>query len=61
MIVLFGIVSGILAVFNFSICTLPIFKYKIFTFLLAFYSAQLVSGIFEVEGGFKKRSEDFYF
>lgn len=32
MIVLFGIVSGIFAVFNFSICTLPIFKYKIFTF-----------------------------
>ena len=32
MIAMFGIVSGILAVFNFSVCTLPIFKYKIFTF-----------------------------
>lgn len=32
MILIFGIVSGILAVFNFSIVTLPFFKYKIFAF-----------------------------
>ena len=32
MILIFGCVSGILPMFNFSVATLPFFKYKIFTF-----------------------------
>ena len=32
MILIFGCVSGILAMFNFAVATLPFFKYKIFTF-----------------------------
>lgn len=48
MIVLFGVVSGILAVFNFSICTLPIFKYKIFTFFPIYVMFHLIGIIDKV-------------
>ena len=48
MIVLFGTLSGILAVFNFSICTLPIFKFKILTFLPIFVMFQLINLIDKV-------------
>ncbi len=33
MIIIFGLISGILALFNFAISTMPIIKYKIFTLL----------------------------
>lgn len=32
MTILFGVISGVLAVFNFAVTTLPFFKYKIFSF-----------------------------
>lgn len=41
--VLFGIVSGILAVFNFAVSTLPFFKYKIFTFFPVYILFYLLS------------------
>lgn len=48
MILFFGIVSGILSVFNFSITTIPVFKYKIFTFFpiyILFYLISLAAAI----------------
>ena len=48
MILIFGIVSGILGVFNFSVTTIPIFKYKIFTFFpiyILFYFISLTAAI----------------
>ncbi len=41
--VLFGIVSGILAVFNFAVSTLPFFKYKVFTFFPVYILFYLLS------------------
>lgn len=41
--VLFGSVSGILAVFNFAVSTLPFFKYKIFTFFPVYILFYLIS------------------
>ncbi len=46
MTILFGVVSGILALFNFAISTLPFFNYKIFTFFPIYVLFYFVS-IFE--------------
>ena len=43
MTIIFGIVAGIFAVFNFSICTLPIFKYKIFTFFPIYVMLHIIN------------------
>lgn len=39
----FGIVSGVLAMFNFSITTLPFFKFKIFTFFPIYILFYIIS------------------
>ena len=43
MTLLFGMISGILAVFNFAVSTLPFFKYKIFTFFPIYVMFYLIS------------------
>lgn len=51
---LFGIVSGILAMFNFAVTTLPIFKYKIFTFFpiyILMYIVSLADQALQMHGG----------
>ena len=42
---IWGIVTGILAVFNFSLTTLPFFKYKILTFFPIYILFYVISGI----------------
>lgn len=51
-IILFGLVSAVLAVFNFSVTTLPVFRYKIFTFFpiyILFYLITLVDRFVNVD------------
>lgn len=52
MTLLFGVVSGILALFNFAISTLPFFKYKIFTFFpiyIMFYAISIFQNILKFD------------
>lgn len=48
MIMMFGIVSGILAVFNFSVVSLPFFKYKIFAFFPIYVLLYIISFVEKV-------------
>lgn len=52
MMLLFGMVSGILALFNFAVSALPFFKYKIFTFFpiyVIFYSISIIQHMFKID------------
>ncbi|MBQ3515441.1 MAG: hypothetical protein IJA32_16865 [Lachnospiraceae bacterium] len=45
MTIIWGIINGILAIFNFSLTTLPFFKYKILTFFPIYILFYFISGI----------------
>lgn len=61
MIMLFGMVSGVLALFNFSLSILPIFKYKVFTFFPVFLLFEGLSIYSQVTAGNTAYTTNYYY